>query len=149
MAARAVQLRLVDALPAAVLAERAQEVARANRAASELSPLTAQSLFAANVANALEGGVAAALPLDARRRLVASAVKLGIREFDAHLIIAMVQERARAGVHPTLGGVTPERGPRPDGRAHSGGGPLMLLALSVLLAGLMLGGTFLWLFTTR
>ncbi len=148
MAARMVQLRLVDALPAAVRPERAQEVARANRSAAELSPLTIQSLFAANVANALEGGSAAALPSDVRRRLVGSAVKLGIREFDAHLIIAMVQERARTGVHPTLGGVRIDAAERVEPQGRNGSGPLILMAWAVLLAGLMLAGTFLWLFTS-
>lgn len=133
-------LRLVDSLPAAMHAGRASAVARANRAAAELPALTAQALFAASVSGSLEGGRAAALPADKRRRLVGSAVRLGIREFDAHLIIAMVQDRARREPEPAV--VRPSEravvnGLSLDARAGSGR-IVWLLALSALLGAVIL-----------
>jgi hypothetical protein len=45
----------------------------------------------------LEGGRTALLTPDRRRRLVTLATKMGLRPFDAALIIAIVQDAARAG----------------------------------------------------
>lgn len=57
--------------------------------------------FQALVANRLEGGRAAILTPDSRAVLLESAAKLGFRPFDAALIIAVVQDRARRGEDPT------------------------------------------------
>jgi hypothetical protein len=151
-AARAGTLRLVDTLPAAVRPARIAEVERANQAAAVLPELTAQSLFAATVANSLEGGPAGVLPADSRRRLVAAAVRLGIREFDAHLIIAMVQERARTERTPRARTMQPaERVQRtmrsgshsPD--AARGVSPATLLFLAIVVAALLFGAAARWL----
>jgi hypothetical protein len=53
--------------------------------------------FAHEVEHALQGGRAAIVTPDARDALVVRARGLGLREFDAHLIIATVQEAARRG----------------------------------------------------
>lgn len=73
------------------------EVARANVLASGMSPADARWVFALQVAQALEGGRAAILNPDRRRQLVRAATKLGFREFDANLLIAVVQDGRRSG----------------------------------------------------
>jgi hypothetical protein len=78
-------------------AARAQ-VRQEMRAASALSAEDARAVFAANVRDALEGGRAAILTPERRRGLVAAAVVLNLRPFDANLIIAVVQDRARLGM---------------------------------------------------
>ena len=50
--------------------------------------------FAREVESALEGSV---LPFEERRRLLSLAQRFGIRAFDANLIVALVQDRARRG----------------------------------------------------
>jgi hypothetical protein len=50
--------------------------------------------FAREVEAALEGAV---LAFEERRRLLSLAQRLGIRAFDANLIVALVQDRARRG----------------------------------------------------
>lgn len=50
--------------------------------------------FAREVESALEGSV---LAFEERRRLLSLAQRLGIRAFDANLIVALVQDRARRG----------------------------------------------------
>jgi hypothetical protein len=58
---------------------------------------TAATRFAAEVAQHIEGGRAGVLRPVARRHLMRSAAASGLRPFDATLIIAMVQDRARRG----------------------------------------------------
>jgi len=53
--------------------------------------------FAALAAARIEGGRAAILRPEARRGLMRAATAAGLRPFDATLIIAMVQDRARRG----------------------------------------------------
>lgn len=91
-------LRLVGDQPEPAPRRSRADVARENTLAAGLSPLDARWLFAVNVASAIEGGKAAVLPPEKRQRLVASAVQLGLRPFDANLVIAVVQEAAREGV---------------------------------------------------
>jgi hypothetical protein len=71
-------------------------VARENRSAA-LAADDVRMAFAASAARAIEGGRAAILRPEARRALLASAVRAGLRPFDAHLIIAVVQDAARRG----------------------------------------------------
>jgi hypothetical protein len=59
-----------------------------------LDPFDARWQFATAVESALQG---ATLAYEDRRRLLGMATRLGIREFDAHLIVALVQDRARRG----------------------------------------------------
>lgn len=86
------------ALPGAHAPRRADRaVARANRAAAALGADDARAIFSARVAGALEGGRAAVLRPEHRRRLVGAAAGMGLRPFDANLIIAIVQDAARRG----------------------------------------------------
>jgi hypothetical protein len=67
-----------------------------------LDPFDARWQFATAVEGALQG---ATLAYEDRRRLLGLATRLGIREFDAHLIVALVQDRARRG--EPIDGVAP------------------------------------------
>lgn len=52
----------------------------------------------ANLAEqAIEGGRAGIIRPEVRRRLVAAGVSMGLRPFDANLVIAIVQDDARSG----------------------------------------------------
>jgi len=99
-------LRLVrpglDPNPPRVVVDQARrDAARENRLASELSPEDARVILAARVADAIEGGKAAMLRPDRRRDLVAAGVRMGLRPFDANLVIAIVQDAARSdAAHP-------------------------------------------------
>jgi len=77
-----------------------------------LPPEDARWLFAVRVSGSLEGGKAALLTPTKRRDLIAAAVGTGLREFDANLVIAIVQDSARRG---ELG----DRAGRPAGLASS------------------------------
>jgi hypothetical protein len=63
-----------------------------------MDPDDARAILATRVAASLEGGRAAILRPESRRRVVALATRLGLRPFDANLIIAIVQDGARRGV---------------------------------------------------
>lgn len=64
-------------------------------------------VFAAAVAACMEGGKAALLRVEHRNKLHKTARKLGLRVFDANLIIAIVQDAARRGeVLPSSGQFT-------------------------------------------
>lgn len=75
---------------------RAAAVARENALAATAADDT-RAAFARRVADTLEGGRAAILRPEMRRDLVAAAVGEGLRPFDAHLVIAVVQDAARRG----------------------------------------------------
>ena len=64
-------------------------------APTSLPPADPRRVFAAHVAEALDGGVAAALSPPRRAELMARAATLGLRPFDASLVIAVVQDAAR------------------------------------------------------
>ena len=72
-------------------------VARANLLAGGMSPLDARWVMARRVAEQLEGGRAAILSPDRRRALISTALRMGLREFDANLVIAIVQDGRRIG----------------------------------------------------
>lgn len=105
------RLRLVRAddagdarvLPAHNTAERGGErtrVAAENRAAAELSPLDARWVFAVSVAREIElSGApgAGVLSPERRKNLSRLATRLGLRAFDANLVIAIVQDGCRSG----------------------------------------------------
>lgn len=59
-----------------------------------------RQIFALRVGQMLEGGRAAIIPPDRRRRLVDAARQAGLRPFEANLIIAIVQDSARRGQPP-------------------------------------------------
>jgi hypothetical protein len=92
-------LRLVGMLDAddAAMRTARDEVVRANRSASQLPPMDAAMIFSRRVRDSLEGGAAAILTPERRRRLVDLAQRLGMTSFDASLTIAVVQDRARRG----------------------------------------------------
>lgn len=78
-------------------------MARENRLAAEaeLNPNDARWVLAIRAAQALEG---AQLRPERREKLVRLATTLGMRPFDANLVIAIVQDRARRGEVPTSHG---------------------------------------------
>ncbi len=81
----------------AVLLKARQNIALENRLAAETPQLDSarpQWLFAGHVLKALEGSI---LPPHRRRELLHRAHQLGVRDFDANLVIAVVQDRARRG----------------------------------------------------
>ncbi|MDX2115661.1 MAG: hypothetical protein SFZ24_08590 [Planctomycetota bacterium] len=59
-----------------------------------------RQIFALRAASTLEGGRAAILRPERRRELVAGAAALGMRPFEANLIIAVVQDGVRRGTGP-------------------------------------------------
>lgn len=91
---RLVGLDASDVAPAAPTRPRIAEVAKENLAASVLSPFDARLIFAQQVEANLEGGRAAILRPQRRRELVTQARRLGLRPFDANLVIAIVQDAA-------------------------------------------------------
>lgn len=99
-------LRLVGAehpSAALYLRETAEQraVAAANRASADaadaLTDADARVIFAKRVSEALEGGRAAILPAPRRDNLRKLAVRMGLSEFDASLVTAIVQDAARRG----------------------------------------------------
>lgn len=84
--------------PRAESARRAVEAE--NSAAAALSPLDARWVFATSVAREIElSGAPAAgvLAPERRRNLSRLATRLGLRAFDANLVIAIVQDGCRSG----------------------------------------------------
>ena len=78
----------------------AHQTAAETAASATAQPLPRTSpswAFAARVASQIEGGRAGVLRPERRERLLRLAQNLGIRPFDAALIIAMVQDAARRG----------------------------------------------------
>jgi len=88
--------------------EAAAQVTTENQAAATLSAFDARWVMAVRVASSLEGGQAAILTPERRARLISTAEHLGLRRFDANLIMAMVQDAARRG-QPPLGQATAEK----------------------------------------
>lgn len=72
-------------------------IAAENHNAAGLSAVDARWVLAVQVARNLEGGKSASLPPERRSRLVATAVDMGLRPFDANLVIAIVQDGVRTG----------------------------------------------------
>ncbi|KAA0216232.1 MAG: hypothetical protein DYG94_05665 [Leptolyngbya sp. PLA3] len=76
--------------------------------ASPLEAGDARWILAVRVAAAIEGERAAVLTPEKRERLLKLARLLGLRDFDAALIIAIIQDSARCGLGP-LADTTAER----------------------------------------
>lgn len=147
-AARAV-VALVSTAPtverpseAARRAARELEVARANRQAAAIDAVDARWVLACRVAASLEGGRAAILRPESRDRLLSQASRLGLRPFDANLIIAIVQDSARCGEEP-LGLATAERLPliRPAHTPTPAGLPIAARFGIALMVGVVLAAT--------
>lgn len=67
------------------------------KAAATLAPSDARRILALRVMESLEGGRAAILRPEARHQILSIATTLGLRAFDANLVIAIVQDGARRG----------------------------------------------------
>lgn len=80
--------------------EAAARVRRENVMAATLPPTDGRWLLAVQVTEALEGGRAAILRPERRRRLGVLATRLGVGAFDTSLVIAIVQDAARHGRGP-------------------------------------------------
>ena len=101
-----------DQPPVSALRPNARrDIARENHGAARLSESDARMVFAGEVARAIEGGRAGVLRPDRRRALVQRATGIGLRPFDAHLVIAIVQESAQrsgdAGRRAVIDGASP------------------------------------------
>lgn len=95
----------VPASPPATARVLRQDVARENRSAA-MAADDVRLVFASLAAGALEGDRAAILRPHKRRELLAQAARMGLRPFDANLIIAVVQDQARRGEAPAADGAT-------------------------------------------
>lgn len=137
VAASPTVLRLVNAEPVSVsprgniATSQDLKVRRANEESARLDALDARWVLAVRTTMALEGGRAAILRPADRRTLVALATSMGLRTFDAALVIAIAQDAARTG--EALSGSPQERlsmvRPPGLGRGESMG-PGMLLFLA-------------------
>ncbi|MBX3362641.1 MAG: hypothetical protein KF912_05940 [Phycisphaeraceae bacterium] len=78
-----------------VLSSRVRRVQEENARASALDPEDARAILARRVVESLEGGAAAVLRPEIRSRLVTTGVRMGLRPFDANLVIAIMQDDAR------------------------------------------------------
>ena len=117
---------------------RANEVAAENKAASTVSASDARWIFAVRVSELLDGGKAGVLTPDRRQRLLRLATNMGLRPFDANLIIAIVQDEARHGVSPSpLNTDTEQRLALVRPAEHARSSPWISIVLAVLLAGLV------------
>jgi hypothetical protein len=74
-----------------------RSVASENLAAAGLSPSDARWMLAIKVSQRLDGGNLALLTPERRREIVSLATRIGLRQFDANLVIAIVQDGARSG----------------------------------------------------
>ena len=117
--------------------EATAQVTTENHAAAALSAFDARWVMAARVASQIQGGQAAILSPDRRARLITTAAHLGLRRFDANLIIAIVQDSARCGQEP-LGTQTTDRlllvAPAKTATSHKSPSPALLLVCSAVLA---------------
>lgn len=80
-------------------------VARANQESVALSALDPRWILAVAASREVQSGRAAVLTPESRRRLVSTGSRLGLRAFDANLVIAIVQDAARTGADPLAGDV--------------------------------------------
>lgn len=123
------------------------QVAAENHASAGLSLDDARWAFAASVAQSLQGGRAGILPPATRQRLLGMGERLGLRPFDASLVIAIVQDGARSGegaLGPPVEGRL--RMVRPARRAE-GSRPWVRVAASGALAMVMLAAMIRWITT--
>lgn len=74
-------------------------IRRENQSAAQLTEDDARRILALRVSEAIQGGRAALLTPERRARLMTISRTLGLRPFDASLIIAIVQDAARRGEH--------------------------------------------------
>jgi hypothetical protein len=97
---RVSRLRLGEAEPVSGIdpvREASRQIARENHASRVMGPNDARWELARQVQQSVEGGRAAIIRPEVRRRLVAAGTGRGLRPFDANLVIAVVQDGARRG----------------------------------------------------
>ena len=117
-----------------------REVEQEVRAAASLAPGDSRRILALRVMESLEGGRAAILRPEARHQVLSLATSLGLRAFDANLVIAIVQDGARRGETSLdadgesrlqlVGGGTIERGRRRRVMMHN-------VAVNLIAAGVL------------
>ncbi len=78
----------------------ARRVAEENLSAASLSALDPRWVLAVQASREIQGGRAAVLTPEGRRRLLLVGERLGLRDFDSNLVIAIVQDGARHGEDP-------------------------------------------------
>ena len=111
-----------------------------------LQPLDARWVMALDVWNTIEGGRAAMIAPSKRRELIAAGVARGMREFDANLVIAIVQDAARRGESPlsreTEFCLKLVKAPTDEG--SEGWNWMLIVGMALLLAGGALAGLMIW-----
>ncbi len=117
-----------------------QEIESANIRAAAMSVDDARQIFAASVADRIEGGTAAILRPGDRRALVNAAQGMGMRVFDANLIIALVQESARNGedTRDSAGLLRLIPAPADRSRSHMAGPILAIFAFAAAILALLI-----------
>ncbi len=120
---------------------REWEVRAETAAAASLAAHDARWVTAARASQAIEGGRAAVLRPEVRARLVSSAERMGLRPFDANLVLAIVQDAARQGRTiqdaDTIDRLALVRGRTPS-RQRRGGFALICVGLSAMWAVLLI-----------
>lgn len=118
-----------------------REVATENRLAAiqAFDPRDPLWVLAEHAAASIEGGRAAVLPPERRAKLLAMGTRLGLRPFDSHLVIAIVQDSARTGERVGVGakrrlGLLRRNGASSDVGRGSGLEILLKLAMAGLIA---------------
>ena len=92
-------------LPAPAGEKTLREVAAENRRAAAIDPEDARWTVAVATAMAVEGGRAGIISAERRANVAKLATSVGLRPFDAALIMAVVQDATRAGEAPLSVGV--------------------------------------------
>ncbi len=133
----------IEAVKPSQIAAARRAIAQENHAAA-LGVDDTRWLFARYVQESIEGGRAAIMRPQIRQRLVTQASKMGLRPFDANLVIAIVQDAARHGEN--LDETAASRlAVIPGARAANPIGPLMLLGAAVGLGAGLLALLIAWL----
>lgn len=77
-----------------------EQVTKENASAVSLSALDPRWVLAVQAYRSVQGGRAAVITPEERKRLMVVGNRLGLRAFDTSLVIAIVQDGARAGEDP-------------------------------------------------
>ena len=114
------------------------QVALENRSAASMSPADARWVLAVRTAESIEGG--GVLAPEARARLQRLATNLGLRPFDANMVMAIVQDGARSGGGPLGAGVAERlelvRG-APEA-SNMGWGPFLVIGMGLGIAAVLI-----------
>ncbi len=121
------------------------DIADENMSSSAIGGEDARRILATRVGECLEGGRAAILTPMRRRRVMRLAHMLGVRDFDAHLVIAIVQDGARQG-EPTSAAAADPRLELFVGESGQPESTRRRLAAAGALGAGVLGALLLWFF---